>query len=271
MAREVADGRIGPTHRRISLDRNKRRRVAVAAAFFAAFTATALAVRWPGSGKARSKAEHSAPRPIVSLDAGERAPELLQIYRDSLRPGADEAYRKVEDDAASVCAELGFPNPHLALESLTGSKEVWWLNAFPSEDARKRVASDYAGNRPLVEALEGIAKRKEGLVSAPVDQLGRYRQDLSGGAVWDPSGARFVVAIVRTHAAEAGAAVFETSDGTFFVLRPARSREEAETLARAAGPEARLFAVRPNWGMPAKAWASADPDFWKPNPAAGRR
>lgn len=239
------------------MDTNKRRGLGLAAAFFAAFVAASLAARCPGSGKAR----HSV---------GQQTSDLLQIYRDSLRPGADDAYREVEEDAARTCAELGFPNPHLALESLSGPKEVWWLNAFPSEDARRRVASDYAANGALVKALEGIAKRKEGLVAAPVDQIGRYRSDLSGGTVWNPSGARFVVATVTRDAAGSGAAVFEVPDGTFFVLRPARSRQEADALASAAGPGARLFAVRPSWGMPAKSWVSADPEFWQTNPAARR-
>lgn len=252
------------------MDAIHRRRLGTAAAFFAAFTAAGLAVRWPGGGAAKRKADHPASRATVSPAKQAGAPDLLQIYRDSLRPGADDAYRKVEEDAARICAELGFPNPHLALESLSGPKEIWWLNAFASEDARKRVASDYAANRPLVDALEGIAKRKEGLVAAPVDQIGRYRPDLSGGAVWDPTGARFVVATVGRDAAGSGAAVFETQDGTFFVLQPARSREEAEAIARTAGPGATPFAVRPNWGMPAKAWVDADPEFWKPGPTARR-
>lgn len=249
----------------------RRRSVGVAAAFFAVFTAAALSIRWPGSGKAGSRPKHAAPRTVPSLAARERAPELLQIYRDPVRPGADEELRRVEEDAARICAELGFPNPHLALESLSGPKEVWWLNTFPSEDARRRVASEYTGNRRLVEALDGIAKRKSGLVSEPVDVLGRYRPDLSRGVVWDPAGARFVVATVRTNAAEHDAAVFETPDGTFFALRPARSRDEAESLARTAGPEARLLEVRPNWGMPAKAWVSADPEFWEASPMSRRR
>ncbi len=252
------------------MDTTNRRRLGMAAAFFAAFTAAGLAVRWPGSGRAKSKAEHSAPRPVAALDARERTPDLLQIYRDALRPGAADAYRRVEEDAARACARLGFPNPHLALESLEGPKEVWWLNAFPSEDARKRVAADYAANRALVEALEGIAKRREGLVEAPLDQLGRRRPDLGGGVAWDPAGARFVVARVGKEAVGPGA-VFEFPDGSFLVLRPARSREEAESFARDGGPGVRPFAVRPEWGMPAEAWVAADPEFWSVNPAARRR
>ncbi len=248
------------------MDAINRRRLGTAAAFFAAFTAAGLAVRWPGGGSAKRKADHPASGATVSPAKQAGAPELLQIYRDSLRPGADDAYRKVEEDAARICAELGFPNPHLALESLSGPKEVWWLNSFPSEDVRKRVASDYASNRPLVDALEGIAKRKEGLVAEPVDQIWRYRPDLSGGAAWDLSGARFVVATVGRDAAGTGA-VFEIPDGSRVVLRKARSRAEAEAFAQAAGPGARLFAIRPEWGMPAKAWVSADPEFWRANPA----
>ncbi len=30
---------------------------------------------------------------------------------------------------------------------------------------------------------------------------------------------------------------------------------------------ARIFAVRPNWSMPAPEWVAADPDFWRLAPA----
>lgn len=104
----------------------------------------------------------------------------------------------------------------------------------------------------------------------PVGSLARYQPDLSRGVTSDQAGARFVVTTKRAVVAEVDAAVFEDSDGTFLTLWSTRSREEAETVARTAGPEARLFAARPSWGMPARVWVSADPQFWKTNPMAGR-
>jgi hypothetical protein len=55
-----------------------------------------------------------------------------------------------------------------------------------------------------------------------------------------------------------------------FVLHTAASENEARALAAAAGPDARLLAVQPQWGVPSAEWVAADPDFWRSNPSAGR-
>jgi len=44
-------------------------------------------------------------------------PRILQIYRDFLEPGAETAYREIEEDAARICSRLKCPNPYLAIES----------------------------------------------------------------------------------------------------------------------------------------------------------
>ena len=190
---------------------------------------------------------------------------LLQIYRDPLTPGREAEYDAVERDAARICARLGFPNPHLALESLTGPREVWWLNAFASEDHRKQVTRDFEANTELVKALEGIAKRREGLVGPALDQVARHRPDL-GGPAWNPAGARFFVVTVSRAATAGTATVFEAPDGSFYAFTPARTRDQADAEARARGADAIVLAVRPQWGLPAPEWIAADPEFWRASP-----
>jgi hypothetical protein len=51
--------------------------------------------------------------------------------------------------------------------------------------------------------------------------------------------------------------------GTRFAIMPAKSREEADALAAAAGPESIVFAVRSSLSFPAKEWVAADPSFWR--------
>lgn len=203
--------------------------------------------------------------PVLAQDGPS---QILQIYRDPLKHGREATYRTVEEDAARICARHRFPNPHLAIESLSGPKEVWWLNAFASEAERQRGTRDYAGNPALVAALEGIAKRREGLIGAPLDVLTAYRADLGRGVPWDPAGARFFVVTVSKRSVPTTASVFEAPDGTRYFLRAARTRREADLEAVALGPETRVFAVRPYWGMPAREWIAADPEFWRTNPMA---
>lgn len=64
------------------------------------------------------------------------------------------------------------------------------------------------------------------------------------------------------------ASVFEAPEGTRYFLTGVRTRGEADLGAAALGQETRVFAVRPYWGMPAKEWIAADPEFWSTNPSA---
>jgi hypothetical protein len=201
----------------------------------------------------------------------ERPPRLLEIFRDFVKPGSEAAFRSVEEDAARICAELGCPHPHLAIESLTGPMEVWWLNAFESEAQYQRAVDAYRSNRELTTALEEISKRREGLIFSPIDLLTTHRPHRSRDAPWKLGGARFFVAAMTKREDGPAGSVFEAPQGERFILRPVAEREEANSLASAAGAETRVFAVRPYWGMPASEWVRSDPDFWSESPTSRSR
>jgi hypothetical protein len=198
------------------------------------------------------------PPPLLAQQA---PPRLMYIYRDSLKRGVDSTYRVIEDEAAQICADLKCPNPYLALESLSGPHEAWWLNGFASAADTTRVVNAYAANRPLTEALGAVAKRKDTLIGTPIKGFGVYRPDLSRGPTWWVAGARFMLVTVTGSRRPAEGSVWEAADSTLYILRPVRTRQAAEAQAREQG--ARIFAVRPNWSMPAPEWVAADPDFWR--------
>jgi hypothetical protein len=203
----------------------------------------------------------------LPLMAQERPPQSLQIVRESLKKGGEAAYKVIEEDATRICADLKCPNSHLAMESVAAPKEVWWLTPYQSESDRQRVAAGYANNPALMAALLEIPKRKQGLVGVPIDILANYRRDLSEKDSWKVEATRFFVVTVTKGEAQPGA-LFEAADGTCFVLRPATTRRQSDALVAAAGPGTTVFAIRPYWGMPAKEWIAADPEFWKPNSTA---
>ncbi len=189
-------------------------------------------------------------------------PRILQIYRDFVKPGSETAYRETEQEIARAAAEFGLPHSYLAMESLTGPKEVWFFNGWESTTEQKQVADDYVKNASLVAAFETLGKRKAGLKSKAVEVFANYRQDLSRGAPWSLGLGRFLVITVTKDDRRFDGTVFETADGTRFVFSPAKTRQEADTKAAAVGSEARVFAVRPDWSKPAKEWVAADPEFW---------
>ena len=193
-----------------------------------------------------------------------RAPRFMYIYRDSLKRGVDSAYRVIENDGAQICADLRCPNPYIGIESLSGPHEAWWINVFATEADTARVANVYATNRALSTALNVVAQRKAPLVGTPIQGFAVHRRDLSRGPAWSVAGARFVVVTVTRDLRPVNGSAWVMADSTLYGLQPVPTRREADSLARQ--PNARVFAVRPNWSMPAPEWVAADPGFWQSAP-----
>ena len=145
------------------------------------------------------------------------------------------------------------------------------MNAFESDADRLRVEDAYAKNRPLMAALERNSKRKAAVTEPFVSAFVKYRPDLSRGTPWTLVGARFLVVTVTRQDSRAEGSVFDAPDGSRYILTPVKTRQQADAEATRAGQEARVFAIRPYWGLPDKTWLQADPDFWKVNPLASRR
>lgn len=216
-------------------------------------------------------------RPIIlalallapSLRAQGPAPRFMYIYRDSLKRGVDSAYRVIENDGAQICADLRCPNPYLALESLSGPHEAWWLNVFATEADTSRVVNAYATNRALSMALNAVAQRKAPLIGTPVQGYAVHRRDLSGSLAWSVAGARFIVVTLTRDLRPVNGSAWVMADSTLYGFEPVPSRRDADSLARQAN--ARVFAVRPNWSMPAPEWVAADPEFWRSAPVPRTR
>ncbi len=78
---------------------------------------------------------------------------ILFIAREPLLPGGENAYREIEEETARLSARLGCPHPYLAMESLTGAKEIWWFNGFDSPEDQRQVAEAYQKNAAFSAAL----------------------------------------------------------------------------------------------------------------------
>ncbi len=199
-----------------------------------------------------------------------RSPAVLLIVREPIQPGQEVAYRAIEDETARDCGELGCPHPHLALQPVTGEPEVWWINAFASEADMRRVEQAYAGNDALMAALNRNSARKAPLTGPMETVPVRHRPDLGRAAGWSWTGARFLVLGTTRDASGMDAHVFEAADGVLHLLVTASTRAQADAAAQRLGGSARVLAIRPRWGLPARQWVDADPEFWTINPNAGR-
>jgi hypothetical protein len=204
----------------------------------------------------------------VSVMAQASPPQLLQIVREPINAGDEAAYEEIENEIAAACVALKCPHPHLALETVTGQKVIWWFNLFESEEQRLQVTRAYESNRPLMEVLTRNSERKSRYTAQVTDKISRYRADLGGKANWELLGARYVVVTFGDAAIGADGAVYEEPDGGYFAVRFFRTLEDAK---RHAGDGAILLGLRPSWGLPAQEWIDADRDFWSVNPVASGR
>jgi hypothetical protein len=194
-----------------------------------------------------------------------RPPPILQIYREYVNVGAEAAYDAVETDAASVCRQLGCPNPYLAIESLSPPGEVWFFNGYDSTPHRRRVEEAYAANAPVMARFAEIAGRKKGLVGKPIESLAHHRPH-PDRRTWSLGEGRFLAIAITNDDPRLDGTLCEAADGLRFTFAAAADRGQAEAKAAAWGPAARVFAVRPRWSMPAREWVDADPGFWNAAP-----
>jgi hypothetical protein len=200
---------------------------------------------------------------VMQITAPARPPQILQIYREPLKPGSEAAYHAVEEDTARVAAALGCPHPYLGAESVTGAKEVWWFNGYESSAEQEQVHDDYSKNARLMAALQQNSKRKALLTLEPVEVIAHYRPDLTVGNLWILGRGRFLVIAMTKSDQRVAGTVFEAPDGTRFIVTSVQTREQADAAKAVAGPESVILAVRPSWSFPAKEWIAADSVFWQ--------
>jgi hypothetical protein len=191
-------------------------------------------------------------------------PQILEVYREYLKPDAVQAVHQIEVDAAQICIRLKFPHRYLVLESLTGPKEFWYLNAFDSQADMDEVGRQYEGNKALTAALAVNLKRKgPHLAAESTNVFLNYRPELSAGTPWVMGRGRFLVTAWTRGSAGTAGTVFEGPDGKRLVIRAVQTRAEAESMAAAAGTGTHAFAIHPELGWPDEEWVTADPEFWR--------
>lgn len=153
---------------------------------------------------------------------------ILYIAREPLVAGRENAYREIEEQTARLSVKRGCPHPYLAMESLTGPKEIWWFNGFESPEDQSQVGEAYEKNVPLSAALKSNRDRKAPFTGKVTEIVAHYRPDLTGGVPWIVGYGRFLVIAVTNDRPSSASTVFQAADGTFFVFSPARTRKQAD-------------------------------------------
>lgn len=206
-----------------------------------------------------------APAPTYA----QATPPILQITIERVAVGRESEYGRAEERLREACVHLGCPNDYLALESVGEPREVWWLVAYSSQTDVDRVAQAYARNDSLMTALRDLNALKKDIAETTGSWVTRYRPDLGGDGPSRIGVAPF--AVLGTATASGSGPVFEAPDGVRFTVIETATLDEAQAAAARSGPAARVFAVRPEWSKPDRAWIAANPELWRAAAAGSQR
>ena len=93
-------------------------------------------------------------------------PDILQIYREPVKPGKMAEYKRVEGEAAMACSRAN-TWPYMTWQAVSGPQEVWFVSGFDSYAAMERSADPFVRNIALASDLGRIMEAKGNLVSDP--------------------------------------------------------------------------------------------------------
>jgi|SRR5215469_3352987 len=96
----------------------------------------------------------------LQTSARTQAPRILYISHQFWKPGNEAALNRIETEAARLCIGLGVPHPYLGIESLTGSKEVWYIHGFASTEELAQVTEAYSKKQQLPAAMNRFAQNR---------------------------------------------------------------------------------------------------------------
>ena len=88
----------------------------------------------------------------VGLSAQTPAPpsnSILTVFRESVKVGKGGAHDAHEEAWARAVAAAKGAEPFVAMSSLTGPNEIWYMQAFPSWEAYQKSVDDSRANRAL--------------------------------------------------------------------------------------------------------------------------
>ena len=187
-------------------------------------------------------------------------PKVLQIYREEVKVGKAPAHIKVEKGFVAAMAKANWPTHYLAMTTVTGPSEAWFLTGYSSFAAWEKDRDDTDKNKALTADLDRLVEKDGELLTNGRSLVAVLREDLSAGGPVDVAKMRYFrlltfrvrpghesdfqdsVKIVRSAYEKAKVdlpwAVYQISGGmpgpTFMILLPMKSMSEIDaSIARA--------------------------------------
>ena len=115
---------------------------------------------------------------VFSQEAPAGPPPVLQIQREVIKEGKTAAHEKTEAEFVRAFRKAKFPGHYLAITTMSGAGEVWFLDPYPSFAAWEQYQNEQ-DKEPLKSELE-MAEAHDGPLREPGRSMWAvYRKDMS--------------------------------------------------------------------------------------------
>jgi hypothetical protein len=132
-----------------------------------------------------------APTGAIAQTLPTSQPNMITIVREDVKVGRDADHAKIEAGWPAAYEKAKSPDYYLAMTSMTGAPEAWYITAYASHaaigDAMKREDGDAA----LTAELARLRRADADVISGVRIMQARARTDLSYGAYPDLAKQRF--------------------------------------------------------------------------------
>jgi hypothetical protein len=118
-------------------------------------------------------------------------PKILQIVREHVRYGSEEAHTANEAAWAAAYQRANMPISNVGLSPMTGSGDVWYASAWDSFAQMEQYNADAAKNKDIAAVDRRMLAKDADFVDRSSRSIYVYRDDMSRRAVTDWSAARY--------------------------------------------------------------------------------
>ena len=106
-------------------------------------------------------------------------PKVLMIIREQVKPGKNTAHTMNEAAWSAAYKKAKYETPILALSSVTGDSEAWFLIGYESFAAAEKDGENMEKNAALRQINETYGAKEADLLNDSHNIFARYRPDLS--------------------------------------------------------------------------------------------
>lgn len=114
--------------------------------------------------------------------AEQPSPNVLQIYREVVKPGKTSAHEKVEVGWPRAYAKAKWPTNYLAIVSVTGPSEAWFITGYESFAALQQEQTNSEQATALKAETDQLSAQDGEFLSDFRSMIAVYRDDMSYGA-----------------------------------------------------------------------------------------